>query len=70
MNFLPSANSEAMNNVISWVSKVKESSASMSLGGGITGILMKQTETSPEDMEEVSFGFSSRNSTMDVSAFF
>ncbi|XP_029903362.1 adhesion G-protein coupled receptor G6-like isoform X2 [Myripristis murdjan] len=62
----PAQAAEAMSKVSSWVSEVKESSASMSLGGGISGVLMKQTETSPEDMEEVSFGFSSHNSTMDI----
>ncbi|XP_071368713.1 adhesion G-protein coupled receptor G1-like isoform X2 [Centroberyx affinis] len=57
---------EVMNCMTSLSSQMNGSSASLSVGGGVTGVLVKQTETESVDLEEVSFGYASSNTSVNI----
>lgn len=67
MDIDPVKAAEVMNNMSSLAAQLNESSAAVSLGGGVTGVLVKQTASDLEDIEEVSFGYSSLNTSIDIS---
>ena len=67
MNILPSVNSEIMNDMANLANSLNVSSAELTLGENITGILLRQTD--PLDIEEVSFAYASPKESINVSAY-
>lgn len=59
-------NSEVMGKMSDLVSNLNESSAAVSLGNGVQGIIVRETE--PEDVDEISFAYSSPVSELNVGA--
>ncbi|TKS76365.1 Adhesion G-protein coupled receptor G6 [Collichthys lucidus] len=57
-------NSEVMGKMSDLVFNLNESSAAVSLGNGVQGIIVKETE--PEDVDEISFAYSSPVSELSI----
>jgi len=67
-DFLPSDNSEIMNNMADFINSFEGNSAAVSVAEGISGVLVKIPD--PEDIEEISFTYNSPNESMNVGAPF
>lgn len=68
LNILPSVNSRVMNKMAELARSINSSSVSMTLGEGVFGILMKQTD--PQDVMEVSFAIVAKRNKIYVGVFF
>lgn len=68
MNILPFGNSEVMKKMSDLATSINVSSAELTVGKGITGIIKRETE--PEKVQEVSFAYASPTGSIVVSALF
>lgn len=65
--FVLSVNSTVMDYMSTFASSFNGSSAALSMGESITGVLVKQKD--PLDVNEVSFAYTKPNDSFNVSAF-